>query len=127
MELMICIIGAISAIIISFIGAWLANKNSIILESRKLKELHYVGFIEALHNLATNDTNKEFIQRYTFARDKMFIIASENVITRLLAFEKNLITDKNKHDYYLTELIKEIRRDLKLKDKNFPQIHLKKA
>ena len=52
MELYISIIGAIVAIIVSVLGAILANKNTIILQTRKLKEEHYIAYIEALHNYA---------------------------------------------------------------------------
>lgn len=125
MNLLISILGATTAILVSLIGAWLANKNSIVLESRKLKENHYVMYIEALHNLAANNDKKEFLDKYTFARDKMFIIAHEKVIKKMVDYENNLkLLDK--HDLYLTELIKAIRQDLKIVDKEFPQINLKK-
>ena len=57
MELYISIIGAIVAIIVSVLGAILANKNTIILQTRKLKEEHYIAYIEALHNYAASDIN----------------------------------------------------------------------
>ena len=64
------------------------------------------------------------------ARDKLFIIASEDVVEKILEYEKmgvgtNIPIDR--HDVYLTELIKFIRKDLKIKDKHFPQISFKKA
>ncbi|PXY00726.1 hypothetical protein DF185_12515 [Marinifilum breve] len=125
--LFISILGALSAITVSIIGAWLANKNSIILQTRKLKEEHYVAYIEALHNLA-GENNKESTRKYVFARDKLLLIASENVIKAMLEFEEEAVGKQNdKHDDYLTELIKTIRKDLKLKDKHFPKIYLKKS
>lgn len=127
-ELYISILGAISAITVSFIGAWLANRNSIILQTKKLKEEHYVAYIEALHHLAGDNHNKEAIARYVFARDKLFLIASENVVTKMLSYEEDAVGKQNDlHDIYLTELIKAIRKDLKIADKNFPKIYLKKA
>lgn len=120
MEINIAIVGALSAITVSVIGALLTQKNSIVLEYRKLKEAHYVQYIEALHTLAADNRNTS---HYTFARDKLLIVANENVIKKMLSYENNL---KNNHDYYLTELIKAIRKDLNIKDKNFPPIFLKK-
>ena len=125
MNLYISLLGALTAILVSVIGAWLANKNSIVLESRKLKEDHYVKYIEALHNLASDNNKVEFVNNYTFARDKMFIVAHENVINKMLDYENN-IKSLEKHDLCLTELIKEIRKDLKITDKKFPSIYLKK-
>jgi hypothetical protein len=124
MDVLISIIGALTAITVSFIGAAFANRNSIVLQGRKLKEDHYIGYIEALHNLASDNNNVDFTKKYTFARDKMFIIADEKVIIKMIGYEKNVRTEQ--HDYYLTELIKAIRQDLKIKNKNLPLIHLKK-
>lgn len=46
----------------------------------------------------------------------------------MLIYEHEAVGKTNDlHDKYLTELIKEIRKDLKIKDKNFPGIYLKKA
>jgi hypothetical protein len=127
-EVYISILGASSAITVSFIGAWLANRNSIVLQSRKLKEQHYVAYIEALHNLATEEKNKELTKNYVFSRDKPFLIASEGVIKKILIYEEEAVGKANDlHDKYLTELIKEIRKDLKIKDRDFPIVYLKKA
>jgi hypothetical protein len=127
MGLYISILGAISAILVSIIGAWLANRNSIVLQTRKLKEEHYVAYIEALHNLAA-DNSKESTKKYVFARDKLFLIASEEVIREMISYEEKAVGKPNDlHDDYLTELIKAIRSDLKLKNKDFPKIYLKKS
>jgi hypothetical protein len=123
-ELFISVIGAIVAIVVSILGAILANKNSIILQTRKLKEEHYVCFLESLHNLASDNSKVEYLQKYTFARDKLLLIANEQVIDKLFEYENNL---NNEHDKYLTELIKAIRKDLKLGNRNLPILFLKKS
>ena len=124
--LIISIFGAISAILVSVIGAFLANRNNLVLQTRKLKEDHYITYVEALHYLNADNNGKDVIKNYVFARDKLFIIASENVIKKLISYEEALpkVTDIEK-EVYLTELIKAIREDLKLKDKNFPHIYFK--
>lgn len=127
MNIYISLLGAISAIFVSIIGAWLANRNSITLQTRKLKEEHYIGYIEALHNLAADNEKVESVKGYVFARDKLFLIASERVIKKMLEYEENAVGKESiLHDTYLTELIKAIRNDLKIKDKEFPKIYLKK-
>ncbi|MBP2831569.1 hypothetical protein J8281_05150 [Aquimarina sp. U1-2] len=125
-EIWISIFGAISAIIVAAIGAFLANKNSIILQIRKLKEEHYASYIESLHNHAA-ENSKDSLTELVLSRDKMFLIASEQVIKQMLEYEKNGIGNSSEnHDKYLTELIKAIRKDLKLKDKDFPRVSFKK-
>jgi hypothetical protein len=127
MEIMIAVIGALVSISIACIGAYFANKNSIILQTRKLREDHYIRYIEALHNLAANNKNEKYISEYTYARDKLFIIASENVIKKVLLYEEEAVGRENsKHDAYLTDVVIEIRKDLRIKDKDFPTIYLKK-
>ena len=74
MELYISIIGAIVAIIVSVLGAILANKNTIILQTRKLKEEHYIAYIEALHNYAASDINdKDALKKASNTAIKRFI------------------------------------------------------
>ena len=126
--ILISIIGAVSAIAVSLMAALFANRNNIILQTRKLKEDHYIGYIEAVHNLATHNENEDFIKSYVFARDKLFLIASEQVIRKMLLYEEEAVgKENNLHDNYLTELIKSIRKDLKIRDKNFPTIYLRKG
>lgn len=127
-SILISIIGALSAVTVSIIGAWLANRNSIVLQTRKLKENHYIFFIESLHNLASENSNKEFNKNYAFARDKLLLIASENVVGKLIQYENNAFGNySDLHDNYLNELLKAIRIDLKLRDKKFPFVRFVKA
>jgi hypothetical protein len=60
--LLISIFGALSAITVSVLGAWYANRNNMILQTRKLKEDHYVSYIEALHDLTSDNKGKEAIK-----------------------------------------------------------------
>ncbi|BAU54779.1 hypothetical protein MgSA37_02957 [Mucilaginibacter gotjawali] len=81
-NLLISVIGAISAIAVSLVAAFYASRNNIVLQTRKLKEDHYVSYIEALHGLMSENKNKESTAKYVFARDKLFIIASEEVVKK---------------------------------------------
>ena len=102
MEIYISLIGATVAIIVSVIGAILANKNNITLQTRKLKEEHYIAYIEALHNLASNN-DELTVKEYTFQRDKLFLIASEDVIRKMIIYENEGINKTSDiHDKYLT-------------------------
>ncbi len=125
MNLYISIIGAIVAVLVSIIGAILAKNNNIILQTRKLKEEHYIAYIEALHNLAANNNDATTVREYAYMRDKLLLIASEDVIVKLIKFENEAIGKYcEKQDEYLTELYKSIRKDLKLKNKNLPILNL---
>ena len=127
MEIIISVLGAISAVIVAVIGAILSNKNSNMLQLRKLKEEHYISYIESLHNLAANNSSRDAISKYTYHRDKLLIVGSEEVVKSILQYENEAVgKETDFHDEFLTNIVKVIRQDLKIKDKNFPQIYLKK-
>ena len=127
MDIIISIIGAMSAIMVSIIGAVLTKRNSDLLQLRKLKEEHYISYIEALHNLAVNNSSREAISKYTYHRDKLLIVGSEEVVKNILEYEDKAVgKESSLHDDYLTKIVKAIRKDLKIKDKTYPNIYLKK-
>lgn len=127
MELVIAIIGAIISISVAVLGATLSLRSNIVLKNRTLKESYYTRYIDALHNLASKNTSSKMLTDYAKARDELLIIANEQVITALLLYEENAVGKPcDRHDEYLTTLITAIRKDLKLKDKNFPIIRLVK-
>jgi len=127
MEIIISVLGAISAVIVAVIGAVLSNKNSNMLQLRKLKEDHYISYIESLHNLAANNSSRDAISKYTYHRDKLLIVGSEEVVKCILKYENEAVgKESNLHDEFLTDIVKAIRSDLKIKDKNYPIIYLKK-
>lgn len=129
MELIISIIGATFAIIVSVVGAILANRNSIILQTRKLKESHYINYVSSLHNLCAYNDNKEIIAEYVKARDILFTVATTEVISRIIEFEHHVDGCKanNNHDKHLTLIIEAIRKDLNLSNKNLPLLYFKHA
>ena len=127
MEIIISVLGAISAIIVAIIGAILSNKNSNMLQLRRLKEEHYISYIESLHNLAANNSSQDAISKYTYHRDKLLIVGSEDVVKNILEYENKTVgKESSLHDKYLTNIVKAIRKDLKIKDKSYPHIYLKK-
>lgn len=127
MEIVISVLGAISAILVAVVGAILSNKNNNILQLRKIKEEHYISYIEALHNLAAKNTDRNAISKYTYYRDKLLIVGSEDVVRKIIEYENEAVGKTNElHDKYLTNIVKAIRKDLKIKDKDFPDIYLKK-
>lgn len=126
--LLISIVGALTAILVATIGALLANKNNNIMQIRKLKQEHYISFFESLHNIVAHPNEQSFLGKYTFYRDKLFIVASEQVIHALIKYENDGVGISNpQHDEILTKLVEAIRADLRIKDKDFPIIGLRVA
>ncbi len=126
MEIVVAIIAGLFSISVSIFGAVFINVNNVKLQTRKLKEEHYVRYIESVHNLAEDNSSAKALKEYTLHRDKMFIVASERVITAMLEYEEKAVGKKcDEHDEYLTKLVEEIRKDLSIRDKSFPRIYLK--
>ena len=120
----------IGTIIAALITAIFININNVKFQNRKLKEKHYLNYIKGLHCLAANNLNSTALANYTLYRDQLLIIASPKVISALLKYERNAVgikTEKEIHDKLLTELIKAIRKDLKITNNDIPTIFLKKA
>lgn len=128
MEIWIAVVGALSAITVALLGAVLTYRNNSALQLRKIKEDHYIAYIEALHNLTAYNPDKSVVVEYTYYRDKLLIIGSEEVVRSVLLYENEGIGKENYlHDKYLTEIIRNIRKDLRIKDKNYPDIYFKKG
>ena len=126
-EIIISLIGSFAAILVAIAGALLTYRNNMALRKKALKEDHYIEYIKSVHNHAAINTQNS-LQQYVLSRDKLFIIASEQVIKNILLDEAAIDTKNNKeHDYYLTELIKSIRKDLSLGNKNLPLLSFKKS
>ncbi|MDR2890359.1 MAG: hypothetical protein LBV18_01945 [Alistipes sp.] len=114
MELTISIIGASVAVLVSLIGAWFANYNTIRLQTRKLKEQHYFDYVVALHCLITNnEKNRDKTNiEYSKARNILLAIASADVVSQMDKLQKSGWTGDSFIDA-LTDLIKAIRKRLK--------------
>ncbi len=126
MEIVVAIIASLFSICVAIFGAVFINLNNVKLQTRKLKEEHYVRYIESVHNLAEDNKSIQALKEYTFHRDKMFIVASEKVVKAMLEYE-NVAVSKNssEHNKYLTRLVMAIRKDLSIRDKSYPEIYLK--
>lgn len=61
-----------------------------------------------------------YLTKYTCHRDKLFIIGSEDVLKGILHYENEAAREESElYDKYLTDTIKSIRKDLKIK--NYPK------
>ena len=126
MEIVVAIIAGLFSICVAIFGAVFVNLNNVKLQTRRLKEDHYVRYIEAVHNLAEDNKSAQALKAYTLHRDKMFIVASEGVVRAMLEYEATAVgKNSSEHDKYLTRLVVEIRKDLSIRDKSYPQIYLK--
>jgi len=125
-EILISTIGAFVAILVAIASAWLAHKNNLSFQNKKLKGEHYMEFVRALHLLASDNKNSAFMMGYTSTRDNMLLLASEDVISKLFEYEDSIKSHPEEHDEYLTKLFIAMRRDIGLSSKALPVIKLRK-
>lgn len=64
------------------------------LQLRKLKEEPYISYIESLHNLAANNSSRAAISKYTYHRDKLLIVGSEEVVRCILKYENEAVGEE---------------------------------
>lgn len=106
MEIVVAIIAGLFSICVAIFGSVFININNAKLQTRKLKEEHYVRYLEAMHNIAEDNKSIQALKAYTLHRDKMFIVASEDVVKAMLLYEDAAVGKPSlDHDKYLTQLL----------------------
>lgn len=133
MEIIIAIIGTVTAIITVCLTNFFSKRNEVKFLERKLKEKYYFEYINCLSvNANYNDKESTFKENEAF--NKLVLIANINVLNKLYKLQDiriKEIKNGNVNDYnkkfekLFQELIIEIRKDLYgKKEKNFPNIYL---
>ncbi len=122
-SLMIAIISACVSLAVALLTAWTMRKNEIALRNRQLKEEHYTKLLAGISN-AVDDTSAH---DYVVARNRIWVAADENVVRALLEYEKVAKPGVDHADFEkaYTKLVQEMRKDLGIRDKNLPQLHLR--
>ena len=134
MEAIIALIGTATAVITITITNYLAKRNQIKLEERKLKEEYYLNFLEALSKIAVFKSSGETMCRFADAQNRLLLAASPLVIEKLMKFHdylspsnRHLHPKLEEHDKLLRDLLMAMRADLYQSNKinsNYPSIHL---
>jgi nanoRNase/pAp phosphatase (c-di-AMP/oligoRNAs hydrolase) len=132
-ELLIPTISIIVVAVSAGLTYFLAKKQQIAADERRLKEKYYLNYIEAISNIVVSNNSEKARDQLADAQNQLLLIGSADVISKLMIFHdyikpSNLknFTSEN-HDVLLTNLLKSMRTDLyKSKHVNFeyPLIHL---
>lgn len=135
MEIYIAIIGTITTVITICLTNYFSKRSQLKFEERKLKEQYYLKFIEALSDNVLLDDQIQARNAHAYARNRIILIASSNVVNLMLDYENAIRETKRigdteetalMHDITLTELFKAMRIDLFGKsraiNKNYPLI-----
>jgi len=132
MELIIAILGVVSAVITISLTNYYSKKNQMKFEERKLKEVYYTNFIDAVSYCVVSNNSEEARDKLADSQNKLLLIGGSNVVFKLMIFHdyikpSNSSFSSEKHDELLTDLIKTMREDLFLSskiNKDYPIIHL---
>lgn len=132
MELIVAILGIVSAVITVALTNYYSKKNQMKFEERKLKEVYYTNFICSVSNCVVSNNSEGAREKLADSQNKLLLIGGSSVVSKLMIFHDYIKPSNNsfsseKHDKLLTDLIKEMREDLFLSSKineNYPIIHL---
>jgi hypothetical protein len=124
-NLVIAIISAAVSLLVPVITVRAMRRNEIILQNKRLKEDYYAKLLEGI-SLATDDKP---LKEYVLNRNKIWVAASEDVIQALLSYEEIVKPDVDMQVFQeaYSKLVATMRKDLGMKDKKLPLLHLRVA
>lgn len=133
MELIIAIIGTITAVVTVCLTNYFAKKNELVFEERRVKEKYYFEYLECISN-NINFGNENDTLNENKAFNKLILIANIDVLKSLYEFQNlrisnlkynNIENYEEEYNKIFKKLIKNIRKDLYGKnEKKFPEIYL---
>lgn len=133
MELLISVLGIVSAVITVSLTNYYSKKSQLKFEERKLKEDHYINFINALSKIVISKNNEKDKDILADCQNKLLLIGSTDVVNRVMIFQKYVNSPQRHdfppdlHDKLLTDLLKAMREDLfqsSKVNKKYTTIHL---
>lgn len=134
MELLIPVLGLVTAVISAVLGYYFSKKNQIVFQERQLKEKYYVDYIIAISNNALTTDLDKAKDELSDMHNKLLLIGSSEVVKSLEEFHEILKPSSQKkngvdaeiHDELLTKLIMAMRKDLYngRVNEGYPTIHL---
>jgi len=125
--IIVTLITVSGSIIIASLSFYLTKRHEIKMQWRKEKILHYKTLLEALSELAIDDTDKDKANiKFAMSVNTIALVAPQLVVTSLMAYHDEVkFSNKNrspeKHDRLLMNLLLAIRKDLSLSKKDNPE------
>lgn len=134
-QVVIPIIGIITAIISAAVSYYFTKRDQLEANERKLKEKYYLAYIKAVSDIVILDDKEMAKNSLADAQNQLLLVGSSEVVNNLMKFHDYIKPSGQKehgfssvvHDKLLTELIKAMRKDLYKKKNsniNYPTIHL---
>lgn len=130
-EIILAILGIVAAAISIALTNYFSKKNQLIFEERKLKEAHYIRFIDTVSEMLTSSFTEKTRKDFAHIQNNLYLVASQEVVCNLVIFNDFLNASpvsREKHNELLTNLIKAMRADLYGTHKvntNYPIIELR--
>ena len=134
-QIIITSFGIVTAIITASSSYYFSKKNQIEADERRLKEKHYLEYIQAVSDMVVTTDKEKARTRLAEAQNQLLLIGSSYVVKSVLEFhdyvkpsnQEQREQGKDKHDILLTEIMKAMRCDLyksKKINNGYPIIHL---
>lgn len=130
-EIIIAILGLVAAVVSIALTNYFSKKNQLKFDEQKLKEAHYIRFIDTASEMITSSFTEKSRKDFAHIQNNLYLVASQDVVCNLLTFNNFLSSEAfsgEKHNELLTNLIKAMRADLYGTHKvntNYPIIELR--
>jgi hypothetical protein len=121
------LIAAVGSVLVAAATYWLTKKQERNAELRKEKLEHYKAFIASLSGILEKESSSEGQKAFALACNNMLLFAPQSVLEALRYFQEETRTSNpnrqnDRHDELLSNLLLEIRKDLKVRPKDKAKI-----
>lgn len=118
-------VAAVGSVLVAASTYWLTKKQERDAELRREKLGYYKTFLASLSGILDKESSPEGQRAFSLACNNMFLFAPQSVLAALRRYqEETRISNPNRqndlHDQLLTNLLLEIRKDLKVRPKDNP-------
>ena len=121
------LIAAAGSVLVAAATYWLTKKQERNAELRKEKLEHYKTFIASLSGILEKESSPEGQKAFALACNNMLLFAPQAVLEALRSFQEETRTSNpnrqnDRHDELLSNLLLEIRKDLRVRPKDEAKI-----
>lgn len=118
-------VAALGSVLVAASTYWFTKKQERDAELRREKLGYYKAFMASLSGILANESSPEGQRAFALACNNMLLFAPQSVLEALRPFQEGTRTSNpnrqdERHDELLSDLLLEIRKDLKVRPKDSP-------
>ena len=128
MSLMTTVLPIVGAVLVAALTYWFSKRKERDAELRKEKLEHYKALTLSLSGILDRESTLGGRRNFSIACDNLLLLAPQQVLEALRNYQdetstRNLTGSPQRHDQLLSELFREIRRDLNVTPSDSESFH----